>query len=144
MSTEEPLDLGTLAWSDRFGRFLSLCCAIHCLVMPIALVLFPFWLGSALHHEGAHLLLVASSVFFAAWSFWQGQRAHGRRGLLAFALVAAALVLFGELFFERAPWWHAAISASAGLALAFGHHLNLRWCKDAQCDCPSHSHETEA
>lgn len=140
MALQEPRILGALSWADRYGRVLTACCAVHCLLMPVALVLFPFWLGRALRHEGAHLLFVSVSVFLGAWSFWQGQRAHGRRSIALFALAAAGMVLIGELFLDRAPWWHAAISASAGLALAFGHHLNLRWCKDAQCDCPSHDH----
>lgn len=141
MKMQDVRDLNALSWADRYGRVLSACCAVHCLLMPVALVLFPFWLGQALRHEGAHLLFISLSVFLAGWSFWQGQRAHGRRSIALFALVAAGLVLVGELFLESAPWWHAGISASAGLALAWGHHLNLRWCKDAQCDCPAHSPE---
>ena len=142
MELKDPQNLDAVTWADRYGRVLSACCAVHCLLMPVALVVFPFWLGHALRHEGVHLLFVSASVFVAGWSFWRGQRAHGKRGILFFAVVAASLILVGELFLDRAPWWHAGLSASAGLALAFGHHMNLRWCRDAQCDCPSHSHET--
>jgi hypothetical protein len=123
---------------DRFGRLLSACCAAHCLLMPVALVVFPLGLGSLLGDEGLHLSVIGLSLFVAGWSFWSGSRRHGRRVILVYAGIAAALVLTGELFLESRPWWHAAISASAGLALAWGHHLNLRWCEREGCDCPAH------
>ena len=137
-----PSDLNVTLWADRYGRVLSFCCAIHCMLMPLALVIFPLWLGNAVRHEGLHLLFVSLSVFVAGWSFWRGQQAHGRRGILGFAVAAALFIVVGELFLDSAPWWHAGISASAGLALAWGHHLNLNWCREAQCDCPSHEHST--
>jgi hypothetical protein len=122
---------------DRAGRLLSACCAVHCLLMPLALALFPFWLGSLLRHETLHLSFVTTSIFVAGWAFWRGQRTHGRRKLMNFAVLAGALVLFGELFLESTPWLHAGISASAGLALAWGHQLNLRYCREHECACPS-------
>jgi hypothetical protein len=123
--------------ADQIGRLLSACCAVHCLVMPLALVLFPFWLGRVLRHPGLHLAVITGSAFLALWSFWQGQKRHGQRHLLGLIGVAVALVLFGELFLERAPWWHAGISASAGFALAWGHHLNMKACRENHCDCGS-------
>ncbi len=122
---------------DFYGSLLSLCCAIHCIVMPMALMLFTPWLATVFRQETPHLVLVGASVALAAWAFWRGKRKHGKAWLLWFAVAAAVLIVVGELFLNAAPWYHAVISASAGLALAFGHSLNLKYCASHDCDCPS-------
>lgn len=131
------------SWSDRFGRTLSACCAVHCLLMPIALVVFPLKLALWVRHEPLHLTVVTGSLFLAGWAYYRGVRQHGRQGLFVFMAIAAAAVLTGELFLESQPWWHAGISALAGFALAWGHQKNLAYCRDAQCACPSHESQAE-
>ena len=124
--------------SDRLGRTLSACCAVHCLLMPVALILFPLKFAFWVRHQPLHLLVISVSLFLAGWAYFRGVRQHGRKGLFIFMLIAVTAILVGEMFLESQPWWHAGISATAGLALAWGHHLNLGYCRAAHCDCPSH------
>lgn len=116
---------------DKIGKYISLCCSIHCVLFPLVLVLLPF----ATMQEHAHLTIVGFSVLLAGWAFWRGVRQHGKKSLLILALFAIVCVLVGEAFLEARPWFHAVVSASAGFALAYGHHLNLKWCERKKCPC---------
>jgi hypothetical protein len=109
---------------DRIGFWLSMTCAVHCMVVPMFVLLLPFtgWAaGESL--ERAWLL---ASVGIASISFKCGVRIHRRARPWAVWCLAVGL-LAGGLLLEETPW-ERVLSVLGALALAAAHWINHRLC----------------
>ena len=63
---------------DVVGSCLSAACAVHCLLMPLAVTLVPFGALAFLADEAFERGLIISTVGLAAASFCWGSRQHRR------------------------------------------------------------------
>jgi len=118
---------------DRFGAFLGLLCAIHCLVVPLLLGVLPaVGLGFIAEHE-FDLTIIGIAFVFAGLAARSGYRAHGDRRVVIGFVAAVSLLAFGHLLGEdglagRIP------SIIGGFSLAALHIVNLRKTR-ASCAC---------
>ena len=110
---------------ERAASWLSLVCAVHCLVMPAALALLPvlgassFALGDGLDHALTALVIVSA----AAGAIWGYRRHHDIRFLVATAL-GLICYLAGHAL---EPLWYGVVAAVAGaLMLATSSFLGAR------------------
>ena len=74
---------------DKVAIGLSLACALHCLVTPVIVSLYPSVITAGLQDERIHLVLIAFVIPTSAFSLTMGCRRH--RQLPVFSLGAAGI-----------------------------------------------------
>lgn len=124
-------------FSDKAAISLSLLCAMHCLLAPIAVVLLPTAVAVSLNDEALHLWILVAVVPISAGALMLGCRKHkwyrllliGGIGLL---VLCAAALLGHDILSESLEKLLTVVGAGI---IAFGHFLNYRLCRDqGNCD----------
>ncbi|NJC34679.1 hypothetical protein GGR88_002193 [Sphingomonas jejuensis] len=110
---------------DSLAIGASFLCLVHCLVLPILIVLLPALAAFLTVPAGFHLAAFAFAVPASAVALWVGFRRHRRSApavfilpgllLLALALVAAPTALVETI-----------LTVAGALLLSVGHALNWR------------------
>jgi len=123
--------------SDKAAISLSLLCAIHCLLMPLAMVLLPTAVAVSLDDESLHLWILVAVVPVSAIALTLGCKKHERYGLMFIGgvglfLLCAAALLGHEILSEGLEKLLTVVGASV---IALGHFWNYRLCRDQDsCD----------
>ena len=130
----------TQAAMDKLAIGLSLACAVHCLALPLLLVLLPSMAALQLDNEAFHLWMIAAVLPSSVYALSLGCKQHKRYRL--FFLGSTGLVLLvlalglGE---ERIGAFGEKLLTVIGAGfVAMGHWLNYRLChaqnhKDCHC-----------
>ena len=130
------------AISDKTAVSLSLVCAIHCLAMPMAVVLLPSVAALSLSDEAFHIWLLVAVLPFSIYALTMGCKKHKRYRLLLIGGAGLLVLSFAGFFghdtlghaWER---WLTLIGASV---IALGHLWNHRLClRHDECGCPEGS-----
>jgi hypothetical protein len=121
---------------DKAAIGLSLACAVHCLLLPVAVVMLPALAGTTFGDEHFHqwmLLAVIPTSFFA---LTMGCQRHRNLGVLIPALPGVALLTLAVLFgHELLGDTGEKLASLAGASLiAISHWRNHALCRLAQCD----------
>ena len=128
------------AIADKVAVSLSLLCTIHCLLMPLAVVLLPALAALPLADEAFHFWMVYGVLPISIYALTMGCKKHKRYRLLLVGgigltiLVAAALVgheILGEV-------WEKSLTVLGASIIALGHYWNYRLCQD-NCSCHDHT-----
>ena len=140
--TSEPRPQASTA--ERAATFLSLACAVHCLVVPIAMSVMPLLGASGVtdlapEAELALTLMVAASAI--AGVTWGYRRHRDARIVLATGVVLAAY-LVGHL--HEAAWYGIGLAVAGALVVAASSFLGARLshaCSEPGCatEAPSTS-----
>lgn len=119
--------------ADLLGVGLSLTCLVHCLALPLVLLLAPAlsrWLALP---EGVHAAILLLALPAAAMAMKDGWRRHRRWPPAILAAAGLGLLALGLAAHEG---WLAGVDPEAGdrlltsagaLTLAAAHLLNWRW-----------------
>jgi len=115
---------------SKIGPWVSVVCAIHCMISPIVLGLIPM-----IHSKSEMLedVLIAVSIIIGILSIAGGYREHRRVIVVAMLIVSVAL-LAGSQFSER---FEESGVIGGALVMAGAQFLNLRY----QKRCCAHEHE---
>jgi len=134
----QPADQMLSRWLDwdRLGIGLSGLCALHCLLMPVALSLLPMWSTLQVVHAWVHPTLLALMLPVVIGALRRTRHTGHVR--------TAALLGLGFLTLVAAWWghdlWGAAgerIGTVAGSALLIAGHV-LNWRRHRACAKPAH------
>lgn len=123
--------------SDKAAISLSLLCAIHCLLAPLAMVLLPTAVAVSMSDEALHLWILVAVVPISTIALTLGCKKHKRYRLLVVGgmglLVLCAAALLGhEILSERLEKLLTVIGAGI---IAVGHFWNYRLCQQQDsCD----------
>jgi hypothetical protein len=121
---------------DRLAIALAGLCLVHCLLTPLALVLFPMLAATVVVDEHVHQLLVWLVLPASLVALALGCRRHkdrlvvtlGGLGLLTLLLIAmGGHAVFGE----GGERWGTILG---GMTMALGHLRNYRLCRRRACD----------
>lgn len=125
-----------LTLTDRIGIALSGLCAVHCLVLPLAL---PFLgtLASFLHSEWTHAILAALIVPTVVYTSWRGYKHHGKQEVVWLLSIGALAVLLAIAAGERGAGEHIemAVTTLGSALLITGHwqnHKQLAHCTNGK------------
>ena len=120
---------------DIIAVSISGLCALHCMLMPLALILFPVLSGSLFAGEEFHQLLLWVILPSSGLALWLGCRHHkdwlvlllGLSGLLLLMLAAFQ----GHSWFGE--WGERLVTVGGGVIMATGHIRNYRLCRHDRC-----------
>lgn len=121
----------TQAFTDKLAISLSLLCALHCLVFPLALIWLPSIAALQLDGESFHIWMLMAVVPTSVYALTMGCKQHKRYQLLIFGVIGLAFLLSAvlldeELIGHSGEKWLTVIGASI---IAIGHFLNFRLCR---------------
>ena len=125
--------------ADKAAIGLSLVCAVHCLAVPLLVVLAPSLVGQIFTGEAFHQWIVIVVIPVSVYALTLGCKKHHDKSVLAIGILGLALLClaaigghdwFGE-FGERAV-----TLIGAGI-IAFSHVRNFSLCRKGEsCGCP--------
>ncbi len=120
---------------DKTAIALSAACAIHCLVLPVIIVMLPALSTTFVGSESFHRLMVWFVFPISALALTQGCRRHKDRIVLSFgglglALLIATAIIGHSIFSEE---FERLTTVSGAMFLAFGHLRNYQLCRKHKC-----------
>ena len=129
------------AVTDKLAIGLSLMCAIHCLAVPVLLVMLPSLAVLQLDNEAFHFWMVLVVIPTSIYALTLGCKQHERYQLLflggiGLVLLISALVAGEERIGEAGEKILTLLGASF---VAIGHWFNFRLCQPKNnkgCACP--------
>jgi uncharacterized membrane protein YfcA len=119
---------------DAIGMGASTLCAIHCLILPIALAFAPtlahFVPGTEIVHRSLACLLAAVGLI----AFWAGYKVHRRKVVLLLLTVGIMGVTVGAYadFLLPTHSWEVVITVFGSSFLIAAHYLNRTLCRSCR------------
>ncbi len=119
-------DQVTSSTLERIATWLSLACAVHCLVVPLAVGVLPLLGSSGLTQigSGADLILTTLVVASALAGVFWGYRRH--RDLRIVFATGAGLFAYLAGHVLESSWFGVALAATGALLLAASSFLSAR------------------
>jgi predicted hotdog family 3-hydroxylacyl-ACP dehydratase len=122
-----------LAWQSSPVKDVRCACLIHCLALPLLLLLAPALSRWIALPEGVHAAILLLALPAAAIAMKDGWRRHRRRAPTIFAVAGLGLLALGLSAHEG--WIAVAdpeaadrlLTSTGALALAAAHLVNWRW-----------------
>ena len=122
---------------DKAAIGISLFCAVHCLLLPVALVTLPALAASSVGNETFHQWLLLAVLPTSIIALTLGCRQHRSFSVLAIGVPGLLILILAALFghdFLGESGERVATLIGAGL-IAFGHFRNHRLCQQHRCHC---------
>jgi hypothetical protein len=126
--------------TDKMAIGLSIACAIHCLFLPVLILMLPSIVALNLDNEAFHMWMVVAVIPCSIYALFLGCKEHSRYQLFFLAFTGLVILLLAlVLGEERIGEAGEKIMTVAGAALiAVGHWLNFRLCRANEhkdCGC---------
>lgn len=126
----------SLFW-DKLGIGISGVCAIHCLLLPVAVAVLPLWSFATVLHDWLHpvfILLIAPTVYYAS------KRSHFDRKITGVLSAGFFLILIGWIFghFLIGLLFETILTVLGSAVLVTGHWFNFR--HHQVCEVRKHNH----
>lgn len=116
---------------------LSGMCFLHCLIIPLVIVLLPSLAALPLENEAFHLWIVLLAIPAGLYSLTMGCKQHKRYQLLALGAFGLTLLVLAVLFGESAgELFEKSLTVIGAIIIAYAHIQNHRLCKKTD-DCCS-------
>lgn len=129
------------AAADKLAIGLSMVCAIHCLALPLLLVLLPTIAVLQLNNEAFHVWMVVAVIPTSIYALTLGCKQHKRHQLLILGAVGLTLLIMALVLGEEriGEAGEKILTALGSTFVALGHWFNYRLCraqKNKNCACP--------
>ena len=115
--------------TDKIAISLSLLCAIHCLGLPLMLILLPSLTGTIIADEAFHLWLVLAVIPISAYSLSMGCKQHQRYPIIIYGILGIlfliAAVISEDYLGEQ---WEIILTLIGTSIIALSHYKNYRIC----------------
>tara|TARA_B100000683_G_scaffold251188_1_gene266936 strand:+ start:5470 stop:5868 length:399 start_codon:yes stop_codon:yes gene_type:complete len=118
---------------DKAAIGLSFTCALHCLMVPLLLALFPSGALSGLGDERIHLGLLALIIPISVFSLTLGCRVHRILTVVAVGVTGICILIFSALLAHDIGGESletAGTLLGSGI-VALSHALNFKFCRSA-------------
>lgn len=115
---------------DKVGFLLSISCAIHCTILPILLVSFPYFAISLFISEKFELYIIIASLILSISSVCLGLKKHKNFKIIPFLALGLMLLLVGKFIVSHDENSHTNIYIIfGGLIVGLSHAINYELCK---------------
>ena len=112
-------------WLDGAAIGASTLCLIHCLFLPVLIILLPSLAAFLAVPEASHVWAVAFAIPSSILALLAGYRRH-RRALPSAFVLPGILLLVAGAFAAPSEAWETAFTVSGAILLSMGHALNWR------------------
>ena len=125
------------AIADKSAIALSVLCALHCLLLPAAIVLYPSTLGFLPGDESVHLALLFGVIPISAYALIKGGKVHKSRkvfitGISGLLVLVAAVVLGHDVLGEIGE---KILTVLGSIIVIIAHVQNHLICRATDCEC---------
>lgn len=119
---------------DKVAIGISSLCIVHCLFLPIAIVLLPSIGLQLIADEVFHQVLVVAVLLTSISALFMGCRRHKAWRVLAWGL-SGLLLLVGAIIFghDFGELFEKGLTLVGSAFVIFGHIQNYRLCKQLEC-----------
>ena len=123
--------------ADKSAIVLSFLCALHCLLLPAAIVLYPSTLGFLPGDESVHFALLFLVIPISAYSLVKGGKVHKSRkvfivGISGLLVLVAAVVLGHDMLGEIGE---KILTVLGSIIVIIAHVQNHLICRATDCEC---------
>ena len=84
-------------FSDKLSICLSLCCILHCIALPVIILMLPSFASLWLNSEKVHVILVLFAVPISLFAMAKSLRVHHNYKCISLAVIGLSL-LVGAIF----------------------------------------------
>lgn len=122
---------------DKTAIGISLLCALHCLLLPVALVMLPALTATMLGNEEFHKWLLLAVIPTSLLALGLGCRRHHNLSVLLLVLPGLGIILAATFFGHdlMGETGEKLAMLTGALLITLGHVLNHRLCRQLQCAC---------
>ena len=125
------------AIADKSAIALSFLCALHCLLLPAAIVLYPSTLGFLPGDESVHFALLFVVIPISAYALIKGGKVHKSRkvfitGISGLLVLVAAVVLGHDIVGEIGE---KILTVLGSIIVIIAHIQNHLICRATDCEC---------
>jgi len=110
---------------DQLGILLSGLCLMHCIGLPILILLLPAIAFALPSHGIVHAMLIALVLPVSGFALWRGMAQSGSRWALAWGMAGMLLLALGLVFLE-AETVATLLTVTGSLMIGLAHILNWR------------------
>ena len=124
---------------DKVAIGLSLACALHCLVVPVIVSLYPSVITAGLQDERIHLALLAFVIPISVFSLTMGCRQHKQSPVVSLGTAGIFVLILSALLGQDLGGESLEVAGTllgSGL-VACSHVLNFKLCR-ASHGCEGH------
>ena len=123
--------------ADKSAIGLSFLCALHCLLLPAAIVLYPSTLGFLPGDESVHFALLFLVIPVSAYALIKGGKVHKSRkvfitGISGLLVLVAAVVLGHDILGEIGE---KILTVLGSIIVIIAHVQNHLICRATDCEC---------
>lgn len=127
---------------DLWGVVISGLCVIHCIAIPLVLLIFPaFGLKIFPREDITHAVLLSFILGVAGLAFVTGYRVHGQSRPVVWLVAGLVVVIYATFFAhdQLGHNWEPVIAILGSLCLIRAHYLNHK-CKKCET-AHAHNHK---
>ena len=129
--------LNTQALADKAAIGLSVLCALHCLLFPVAIILYPSYMSFLPDDEAVHLSILFIVIPISVYALTKGARIHRKPsiffiGFSGLLILILALLLGHPLFGSQGEKF---ITLAGSFIVTFAHFKNYSICTRKDCSC---------
>ncbi len=84
-------------FSDKLSICLSLCCILHCIALPVIILMIPSFASLWINNEKVHVILVLFAVPISLFAMAKSLRVHHNYKCISLAVIGLSL-LAGAIF----------------------------------------------
>ena len=126
------------AIADKSAIALSFLCALHCLLLPAAIVLYPSTLGFLPGDESVHFALLFVVIPISAYALIKGGKVHKSRkvfitGISGLLVLVAAVVLGHDIVLGEIG--EKILTVLGSIIVIIAHVQNHLICRANDCEC---------
>ena len=123
--------------ADKSAIVLSFLCALHCLLLPAAIVLYPSTLGFLPGDESVHFALLFLVIPISAYALIKGGKVHKSRkvfitGISGLLVLVAAVVLGHDILGQIGE---KIFTVLGSIIVIIAHVQNHLICRATDCEC---------
>ena len=129
--------LDTQVLSDKTAISLSALCAVHCLLLPLLVVLVPSTASLWFNNEAFHEWLLVAVLVCSSFAFCRGYLRHNKWSIILWGVCGIAFMLLAVLLGHDilGEYGEKSLTLIGATIVAIGHVKNYKTCQQQQCKC---------
>ena len=122
--------------SDKLSIFISITCALHCLLMPAFLITTSSFIALQIDNEFLHGVMLLIIIPISTFALLAGLSNHDGKTPFLIGFIGLIILLYAFFAGEEVlgEWGEIIITLIGSAILVFAHWQNFKLCRDKECD----------